>query len=405
MTVLTSTKVDMIWSLKKIIVYCLRFPRRVSENIVVGFADFWGFVAIARYRAVKRLGYQNAHNIISHENRPRCLILRYGKYGNDLDTSFEYDQIDLPLKESGYETTTYVWDGNLISRHNLLESVLQLNPDLIVLSSYVMIGRRIKNQPSIGFFAALKPFVPNAKFVCLWWDTCSNRFWSKFPLENVFDLHVAMENPCGMSLDITRHVRQKFLFLYSTHPRLSVIRPKEKDISVFFSGQIGDYRSNRKEYVDYLLKNGFGRHIYTNDRATQISKKDYFEIMGRARMVVNFSMSVDFHQLKGRVFEAIFAKCLLLESRNPQIECFFRDGEHYIAYDSKEDLLDKILYFGKNPAEAERIAQNARDLVLKEFTTENFWKSVHDFLGIKMPSRVDQKPLQSCLPPPHRPCC
>ena len=88
----------------------------------------------------------------------------------------------------------------------------------------------------------------------------------------------------------------------------------------------------------------------------------------------------------------MFTNCLLLESRNPQIECFFRDGEHYVAYDSKEDLLDKILYFEKNPAEGERIAQNARDLVLKEFTTENFWKSVHDFLGIKIPPRVDPKP-------------
>ncbi len=392
MIVLTSTKVDMVLLLKKIILYCLRFPRRVWETIEVGFADFWGFVAIAKYRAVKRLGYHNAHNIISHEKRPRCLILRYDKYGNDLDTSFEYDQIDLPLKESGYEITTYAWDGNLISRHNLLESVLELNPDLIVLSSYVMIGGRIKNQPSIGFFAALKSFVPNAKFVCLWWDTCSNRFWSKFPLESVFDLHVAMENPCGMSLDITRHVRQKFLFLYSTHPRSTLIRPKEKDISVFFSGQIGDYRNNRKEYIDHLIKNGFGKHIYTNDRATQMPIREYFEKMGRARIVVNFSMSVDFHQLKGRIFEAMFTNCLLLESRNPQIECFFSDGEHYVAYDSKEDLLNKILYFEKNPAEGERLAQNARNLVLKEFTTENFWKSVNDFLGIKIPPRVDPKP-------------
>ena len=392
MIVLTSTKVDMFLLLKKIILYCLRFPRRVSEKILVGFADFWGFVAIAKYRAVKRLGNHNAHNIIPHEKKPRCLILRYDKYGNELDTSFEYDQIDLPLKESGYETTTYAWDGNLISRHNLLESVLELNPDLIVLSSYVMIGGRIKNQPSISFFAALKSFVPNAKFVCLWWDTCSNRFWSKFPLESVFDLHVAMENPCGMSLDITRHVRQKFLFLYSTHPRSTLIRPKEKDISVFFSGQIGDYRNNRKEYIDHLMKNGFGKHIYTNDRATQMPMREYFEKMGRARIVLNFSMSVDFHQLKGRIFEAMLTNCLLLESRNPQIECFFRDGDHYVAYDSKEDLLDKILYFEKNPAEGERIAQNARDLVLKEFTTENFWKSVHDFLGIKIPPRGDPKP-------------
>ena len=83
MIVRTSTKVDMVLLLKKIILYCLRFPRRVSESIVVGFADFWGFVAIAKYRAVKRLGYHNAPIIISHENRPRCLILRYDNYGND----------------------------------------------------------------------------------------------------------------------------------------------------------------------------------------------------------------------------------------------------------------------------------------------------------------------------------
>ena len=190
MIVLTSTKVDMVLLLKKIILYCLRVPRRISENIVVGFADFWGFVAIAQYRAVKRLGYHNAHNIIFHENKRRCLILRYDKYGNDLDTSFEYDQIDQPLKEIGYEVTALAWDSNIISRRKLLENAFNLKPDIIVLSSYDITGTRIKSQPSIGFFAALKSFLPNTKIVCLWWDTCSKRFWSKFPSENVFDLSV-----------------------------------------------------------------------------------------------------------------------------------------------------------------------------------------------------------------------
>ena len=384
---------DMVLFFKKSVLYCLRVLRRVAANITSGFMDFLGFMAIAKCRAVKRLGYQKAHNRMPQKKKPRCLILRYDKYGNDLDTSFEYDQIDQSLKEIGYEVTALAWDSNIISRRKLLENAFNLKPDIIVLSSYNITGTRIKSQPSIGFFAALKSFLPNTKIVCLWWDTCSKRFWSKFPSESVFDLHVAMENPCGMSMEITQHVRQKFLFLYSTHPSSTAIRPKAKDISVFFSGQIGDYRGSRKEYVDHLINNGFGQYISINERAKQISKKEYFEKMGRAKMVVNFSMSVDFHQLKGRIFEAMFTRCLLLESRNPQIECFFRDGEHYVAYDSKEDLLDKILYFEKNPVEAERIAQNARDFVLREFTTENFWKSVHDFLGIKMSPGVDPKPL------------
>ena len=191
-----------------------------------------------------------------------------------------------------------------------------------------------------------------------------------------------------MSLDITRHVRQKFLS-FIQHPGSTLIRPKEKDISVFFSGQIGITEITEKEYIDHLIKNGFGKHIYTNDRVHKCQEENTLR-KWVARIVLNFSMSVDFHQLKGRIFEAMLTNCLLLESRNPQIECFFRDGDHYVAYDSKEDLLDKILYFEKNPAEGERIAQNARDLVLKEFTTENFWKSVHDFLGIKIPQELTQ---------------
>ena len=383
----------MILFFKKSILYCLRFLRRFAANAITNFVDFLGYVAIARLRGSKRLGYREACNIMPHKNNPRCLILRYDKYGNDLDISFEHDQIDLPLKESGYETTSLAWDGNFISRRKLLESILRFDPKIIVFSSYNITGTRNKSQPTVGFFAAVKSFLPNAKFVCLWWDTCSKGFWSKFPLESVFDLHIAMDNPCGMSMDITQFVRKKFLFLYSTHSGSTSIQPKVKDISLFFSGQIGDYRGNRKEYVDHLIKNGFGQHIFTNNRATQMTTKDYFETMGRAKMVVNFSMSVDFHQLKARVFEAMFAKCLLLESRNPQIECFFRDGEHYVAYDTKEDLLDKILYFQRNPVESERIAQNARDLVLRNFTTKNFWESAHDFLEIEMPPRVDPKNL------------
>jgi len=203
-----------------------------------------------------------------------------------------------------------------------------------------------------------------------------------------------MENPCGATMDITKHVREKFLFLYSTHPRKTAILPAKKDISLFFSGQIDDYRKNRRDTIEYLADAGRGDYIFTADRAGQLSKSEYFATMARARMVLNFSQSVDFDQLKGRVFEAMFAQCLLLETRNPQIECLFKDGLHYVAFDSKEDLLEKISFYEANPDEAERIARNARELVMKSFTTENFWTIVHDTLGIDLPSQ-DGESVQS----------
>jgi len=308
-----------------------------------------------------------------------ALVLRRKQHGNDVDDSLEAIQLDEPLRCKGYQVVALDWQQT--SRLQLLKAVHELQPALLVLSSYCLTGRP-HFQPSLWFLHRLKQISPSSKFVGMMWDTCSKKFWKTLPTENVFDLFVAMENRLSGSMHCPANVRHKWLFQFASYAEPFPIKPLPKDIDVFFSGQIDSYRSNRAKYVERLISEGYGMHIYTSNRATQFNQSDYFEMLGRSRIVINFSFSVDMHQLKGRVFEAMLAGALLLESRNAQTESIFSNGVDYVAFDDEADLLKKIRYYLEHPEAAAAIALSGRQKTLQNYTAEHCFNNVLDSLEL-----------------------
>ena len=100
--------------------------------------------------------------------------------------------------------------------------------------------------------------------------------------------------------------------------------------------------------------------------------------MGRAKISINFSFSVDKHQLKGRVFETMHSGAMLLETKNPQTEMLFNDGIDYVSFSNKEDLVKKIKYYLIHEQERESIAQNGRQKVLKLYNSKLFIKKIFE---------------------------
>jgi spore maturation protein CgeB len=151
-----------------------------------------------------------------------------------------------------------------------------------------------------------------------------------------------------------------------------------KDIDLVFLGQISNYRSNRAEYIDHLKESITELKLYisTNDRTYQPSHAEYASILSRSKMSVNFSYSVDCHQLKGRVFDVMLAGGLLFESENAQITQLFCPMEDYVPFTSKKDLVEKIKYFHRNQEQLNKIAQNARAKVLAMYGPKIFCSKV-----------------------------
>ena len=72
-------------------------------------------------------------------------------------------------------------------------------------------------------------------------------------------------------------------------------------------------------------------------------------------MTINFSYSIQSHQLKARTWEGILSGSLMIESRNDQSSMYFNENNEIIFFDCIDDLIDKIKYFNNNKNEAKKL--------------------------------------------------
>jgi len=212
--------------------------------------------------------------------------------------------------------------------------------------------------------------------VALWWDTCNRNFWRELEkIAGQFDTNVIIDNP-ALKLAPKALVRDiEFLVKYPPVDE-SFFYPRKKDIELSFMGQTSEYRSNRNEFLDFLANHGLLTVDSRHDRARQNTHDEYAEILGRTKISINFSGSVHAHQLKARVFEIILSGCMLLESENDQVSRLLKPYVHYIPFSTKEDLLRKATYYLRNSSERRRIAVVARDFVLENYSSTNFWQAI-----------------------------
>ena len=107
-----------------------------------------------------------------------------------------------------------------------------------------------------------------------------------------------------------------------------------------------------------------------------INNDKYFEILGRSKIAINFSYSVDKHQFKGRPIEIFHSGAMLLETYNKHTASLFRDGIDYVSFRDKFEMVEKIKYYLLHPDEAEKIAKSGRDRMLSLYNFNVFWDKV-----------------------------
>ena len=152
----------------------------------------------------------------------------------------------------------------------------------------------------------------------------------------------------------------------------------KRKYDVAFIGQTVDYRDTRLKYLKIIqeIKNINKKIIHRRKQFQNITNAEYFDILSNAKIGLNFSQSVDGHQLKLRVLETLSSGCLLFEEENEQIKTHFKPGVHYVEF-NYNNLQDKIIYYLKNQKEMIEIAKNGQKKYLQmKKDCKSTWKFI-----------------------------
>lgn len=307
----------------------------------------------------------------------RFIIVRYRYYSQNraLGDSTEKFMVDDTLKAFGQiDFDTIFWDDayTFLSGADqlLIEKIERHCPSAIILSSYNWSDYRHFRKDTLEYLRR-----KGINLVAIWWDTCSKGFLQSVePLLPLIDVHVVPDNPCLVFLG---NYRQYFLPLWVTLAPAIYNNPGvERDIEISFLGQVGSYRSNRKKYVQRVVDANLPIYLSTSERLRQPSHNQYVETLKRSKIGLNFSYSVDAHQLKARVFETMLCGAMLMESENPQTRCYFTPMEDYVSFDSENDLVDKLRYYLEHEDERAEIAARGEKKVRELYNPVEFWKAI-----------------------------
>ena len=367
---------------KNILIRLNRIQGKVYDWFISGVEKLVGLLwaATAGQRIVKAV-----------PGRKRKLILlcreRFvGGDGEELDIVHpqSFSLLDDSLKARG-DLELFYWDSGrrlIGNQAEFFENVLRKQPDVVIIYCY---SSRYLTAPALSLIRKLKSRT-STKFIAIWEDTVNDGFMKNdiLPTLPFFDLHVINENPLFIvnceKLPIDQ--KNKILVLYNAYSSKQFKPVNEKSIDIAFSGRVAGYRSFRKEYLLYLMECNIVGFICLFERNPFFSMEESYKILGKSKIGLNFSFSVDNHQLKGRVFEVMLSGAMLLESENPQTASLFEEGKDYVSFSSKEDMVDKIRYYLKNEAERIQIAENGRQKVVECYNQQIYWDKVFGKAGL-----------------------
>jgi len=123
-------------------------------------------------------------------------------------------------------------------------------------------------------------------------------------------------------------------------------------------------------------------HIGGGQREEGLSAGRYAELMRHSKISINFPQGPDgYDQCKGRVWEILATKSLLLERKNDAIKNFLIPNVHYVEFENEEDLVEKIQYYLDNEKERSYIAQKGYDVYKKKYNATTFWGAIMEKVG------------------------
>lgn len=244
--------------------------------------------------------------------------------------------------------------------------------NLNIKKCFISFNGTSKLNPSIEVLSKLKR--NGTELYVIWYDSNPHDLVLRDEIRHLVKLNIILDRPKFNKED--PESKEKDLHLWTPQSK-SFFYSIEKDIPVSFIGS--NRYPDRQQYVKVLADRIPNMVISGGQRESKLPFSIYAQLIRRSKMGLNFCknpMRDSYTQVKGRVFEVVASKSLLLEESGSRTSEFFTPGEEYVEFTDVEDLINKINYYSSNDKEREGIALRGHNKFLQEYTAFDFWKKI-----------------------------
>jgi len=251
----------------------------------------------------------------------------------------------------------------------------RLNPDIVIFS---LLGKSHLN-PTDESYKYIKD--RGCKTVFMWPDMRPD--WgieevADLESKGFADLHICW----GSEKIIPTEYGEKILWMWAPQDN-SLYKPsEEQDIPVSFIGSTRHHE--RQVYLQQLLNSGTQVLIEGGQREKGLTPEQYASYIRRSQISINFPGSDVGDQCKGRVWEILASRSMMLERKNEATEKMLTPGKDYAEYENVEDLKNKIEYYLNNPEERDKIALQGYETYKEKYTATHFWKKTFGAIGYEI---------------------
>jgi len=216
------------------------------------------------------------------------------------------------------------------------------------------------------------------KIVKVWLDSWSRELWEQriLPMALLGSTNYIADIPINPLTSLDPHG----IYIWNPNPipKIPITPIMDREVFIFYSGGVsidGLYRS-RKEILDFLKLSGVqiaGTAYFRDNPQSRPDYMEYREHLSKAKVGLNFTWKQEVDIITGRTWEIFSSQVLLLQNKSSVLDGMFEDGVHFLSFESREDLIDKINFIQENPAMAKSIAKAGHKRYLELFGSNRFW--------------------------------
>jgi len=230
--------------------------------------------------------------------------------------------------------------GNLQRDKDLIEHVKQLKPEIIVFSKA----------------DGINPFVIDEcnKYskTILWYMDALHNFNDNI-IEKIKKVNSFVCGVPGVNLEALKYNANTF-FVDQCYDEKHNFPVKDivKDIDISFIGNTGDaIHGNRIPYINYLKE-----HFPTFKHFNNVFGLEHNNLVNRTKINLNFT-PVDATGTSVRFHKILASKGLVMSLPWQGMETMFTPGKDFVAFNTPEELKEKIIYYLTHPKKADEIRE------------------------------------------------
>lgn len=311
-------------------------------------------------------GYHNPHYLTLTEYIERAI----GALGHELIVFNDRDHTFPKLLRKRVKILQQISLG--IINRNLVTLVHRTQPDIVIaIGGDRITSKALKQLADDGLCTVLwtidppinfQPIINSAPFYsfifCLGTEAIellrragiNNSHWLPMACD------CAQHRPFKLSKKEQEHYGHDIVFVGSYYPNRAELFEKLADFNLGIWGPGWDKLE---------MKSKLRFHI----KAAHTTSLEWVKIYSASKIVLTTHYRdpkgrIQVYQASPRVFEAMACGAFVISDHQRDVMALFKDGEHFVSYNGHKDLISKIKFYLKNPAERKKIAARGRQEVL-----------------------------------------